>query len=468
MKKPFPKKALRFIRPQGKQFLSIVSVFLFTWFFTIAKAQNTDNKEGKIIDEVIAIVGDKIIMHSDIESQYLQMLAQGNIPNPDLKCKIFEDFLFQKLMVNQAELDSVVVPDNQVESELERRLQFFINQIGSTEKLEEYYDKSISEIKDDLKEIIKEQMLSEKMKSEIVKDLKVTPSEVRNFFNSLPQDSIPMVESEMEIGQIVIEPPVSEEEIELVKARLKEIRRRILDGESFKTMAALYSEDKNSAARGGELGFFNRGELYAEYEAVAFNLKEGDVSQVIKTKAGYHIIQLIERRGEQINTRHILLRPKVTTMALIKAKNSLDSIVQLVRSDTISFEEAALKYSDDPGKINGGLLINPYSGNTKFKISEIDANIYFTISKLKIGAVSDPVIMETEEGNKAYRVLYVKSLSDEHLANLKDDYAFIKELAIQKKHAKAIHNWINKKKDNVFITINDNYKNCKMQFNWKY
>lgn len=429
-------------------------------------SQEANSNSGVTIDEVVAVVGNKIIMHSDIESQYLQMQAQGIATGPDLKCDLFEDLIFQKLLVNQADLDSIVVDASQVENELDRRMEYFIRQIGSREALEEYYNKSIADIKDELRDVISEQMVSEKMKNEITKDIKVTPSEVRNFFKALPKDSIPNVEPKLEIAHIVIEPPVSEEETDLVKAKLRKIRKRIEEGESFKTLAALYSEDKGSAAKGGDLGFFSRGELYPEYESVAYSLEKGQVSQLVKTKAGYHIIQMIERRGEQINTRHILMRPKVSTMQLLKAKNKLDSVALEIKNEKITFEEAAKQFSDDPSKINGGVIINPMEGNAEFKLSDIDPSMYFVVSKMKVGEVSEPVAMETEGGNKAYRIFHLISKSEEHEATLEEDYTFIKSLALQKKQVEIMKEWIDNKKDNIHISINKEYKECEFQFNW--
>lgn len=448
-----------------KKVYYILAIFA-CFFIAELNLEAQENEKGILIDEVVAVVGDKIIMHSDIETQYLQMQAQGIAANKDFKCQLFEELMFQKLLVNQAELDSIVVDEAQVESELERRMQYFIRQIGSREKLEEYYNKSISEIKEELSDVIQEQMVSEKMKNEITKDVKVTPSEVRNFFNSIHKDSIPVIQPELEIAHIVVDPPVSDEEVELVKAKLRKIRRRIQDGESFKTLAALYSEDKGSAAKGGELGFFSRGELYPEYESVAFSLEKGEMSELVKTKAGYHLIKLVERRGEQINTQHILMRPKVSTMQLLKAKNKLDSLSNVIKKGNVSFEDAALKHSDDPSKINGGLIINPMIGNTKFKLDDIDPSMYFVVSKMKVGDVSSPVVMETEGGNKAYRIFYLKSKTDEHKATLQNDYTYIKNLALQNKQEDVVKEWIENKKDNIHIIINDQFRNCNFQFNW--
>ncbi len=460
---------LKSIRKQTLMQKKIFIIFYISFFIGIGNIYSQEQNKGDIlIDEVVALVGDEMIMYSDIEAQYFQMKAQGLPTGKNLKCEIFEDLLFQKLLINQAELDSIVVNESQVESELERRMQYFISQIGSKEKLEEYYDKSVVEIKEELRDVIKDQMVSEKMKNEITKDIKITPSEVRKYFNTLPEDSIPTVEAEMEIKHIVNKPPVTEEEIDFVKAKLKKTRRRILEGESFKTLAALYSEDPGSAKKGGELGFFSRGELYPEYEAVAFGLEKGEISPIVKTKAGYHIIQLIERRGEQINTRHILMKPKVSTMALVKAKKKLDSIGILIKNDTLSFSEAAKKFSDDDSKVKGGDIINPATGNTKFKLSDIDPSMYYVVSKMDVGEISDPVLMETKEGNKAYRILYIKSLTKEHQADIDKDYSFIKELALQKKQQKAIEEWINQKKNNIYIDINENYKKCDFNYKWGY
>ena len=283
--------------------------------------------QEQVIDEVVAVVGANYILQSDIEAQYIQFRMQGGITDARAtRCQILEDLLFQKLMLNQAELDSVVVTDEQIEQTMDARFRYYIQQFGSQEKLEQFYKKSLIEIREEFKTLVKEQLMVDEVQQKIIKDLKVTPSEVRAYFNSLPKDSIPVIDTEYEVGQIIKEPAINKEELEATRERLKSLRDRIIKGESFGTLAVLYSDDPGSAKKSGEIGFVGRGQLYPEYEAAAFGLKKGEISEIIKSKAGYHIIQLIERRGEQINTRHILLMPKISDSDIQKASKLLDSV----------------------------------------------------------------------------------------------------------------------------------------------
>ncbi len=442
--------------------------------FTVSSnGQNTTDstakQQGQIIDRVVAVVGSNAILESDIENQYVNYRLQMGISGSaqGMRCKILEDILFQKLMVAQAEVDSLTVDDEQVNGELERRLSGFINQFGSQDKLEKYYGKTIAEIKMELHDIVKEQMLAQQEQQNIVKDVMVTPSEIRDYFKSLPEDSIPVIKTEYVIRQIVKNPPISVEEKLRVKEKLLDLRKRILNGESFSTMAILYSEDPGSAKKGGELGFYGRGQLYPEFEAVAFKLKPGEISDIVETKAGYHIIQMIDRKGDFINVRHILLVPKVSPQDLVKARNILDSVAQLIRADSITFDEAVEKFSDDENKNNGGYLINPYTGGTSFEGEQLDPQVSFTIQKMKPGEISNPVPMKTEEDQKdAYRLLYLESKTKPHKANMKDDYARIQQWALQHKQMQVINDWINEKAKKTYIRIIDDYKTCNFTHRW--
>nr|HPK05845.1 peptidylprolyl isomerase [Bacteroidales bacterium] len=280
-----------------------------------------------LIDEVVAVVGNRIILESDLETQLLQHQTKGlTSGKKTMKCEILEDLMIQKLFMNQAEADSIEITDNQIENALNQRIRYFTSQFGSQEKLENFYGKSILEIKNEFRDLIKEQMMAEEAQQQVIEDIKVTPSEIRAFYKSIPADSIYTIPTEFEIGEIVKKPPVSTTELNAVRNQLKTYRNRILAGERFETFAALYSEDPGSASRGGELGFYRRGELYPEFEAVAFRLEKGEISDIVKTKSGYHIIQMLERRGETINVRHILLRPKPSPVELEEARNFLDSL----------------------------------------------------------------------------------------------------------------------------------------------
>jgi peptidyl-prolyl cis-trans isomerase SurA len=424
--------------------------------------------QGQVVDRVVAVVGKNMILQSDIEAQYLEYRRQGGIQGSSgsIKCQILEGMLYQKLLVNQAALDSVEVTDNQVEMELENRIQYFIMQLGSKEKLEEFYGKSVVEMKEEFRSLIKDQLLVQRVESTITEGLSVTPSEIKQFYKSMPADSIPLVNSQVEIQQIVKIPPVSMEQRVSVKDKLRELRRRVLDGENFATLAILYSEDPGSAGKGGELGFYGRGELYPEFEAAAYKLQPGEVSEMVETKAGYHIIQMIEKKDDYINCRHILLMVKPSVYDLQEAKLELDSIAEVIRSGTLTFEEAALQFSDDPMKSNGGMLINQQTGNTRFQMDELEPQVSFAINNLEVGLVSTAVPMKTEENEDAYRLLKVKTRTEAHRANLTDDYDYIQNLALNDKHNRTLEEWVNKKVRNAYVYIVDEYTGCDFMYDW--
>jgi len=443
-----------------QQFFLLFLIFLF--LDKPSKAQDI------VIDKVVAIVGGNIVKVSDVEQQYNQMRIQGSLRGGEnVKCSILENILVSKLMLNQAKVDSVVVGDEQVESELERRIRYYISQVGSKEKFEEYYKKSVEEFKDEFRDNIRNQMIVQMMEGNITDVIKVTPNEVKKFYDEIPVDSIPLINAEYEVGQIIRQPLISKAEKEVVKQRLNELRERILKGEKFSSLAALYSEDPGSAKKSGELGLFGRGEMFPEFEAAAFNLKTTDeLSNIIETKAGYHILQLIERRGDFVNVRHILLMPKVSPYELQKAKYFLDSIQIIIKDSAMDFEKAALKFSDDPSKNNGGIMVNPNGGNSKFAADDIDPSLFFVIDKMKVGDISNPMIMNDNDGKQAYRIVYLKSRSSAHRANLKDDYDKIQNATLERAKAEAVKKWINNKIEKTYIKFFDNYKDCKFENEW--
>lgn len=434
----------------------------------------------QVVDKVVAVVGKNIILQSDVESQYVQYRMQGVYDGSSaaVRCAILEELMFQKLLLNQAEMDSLNVTDNEVEMEMNRRISDLIGRAGSQEKLEAIFNKSMSEIKDELRRLVKEKSLQDQVRANILKGVVVTPAEVKAFFNGVPLDSVPMVDEQYEVMQIVKRPPVSIDEKLEVKDQLYKIRKRILDGESsFSTMAILYSEDPGSAKKGGELGFTGRGEFAPEFEMAAFNLRDGEISEVVETQFGFHIIQLIERRGDYVNCRHILLTAKVPIEALEKAQHELDSAAQLIRNGDITFEEACLKFSDDDSKINGGFISNPMGG---YKISLQDIrelenypgfgefkNLAFVISKLEEGEVSDPLPMTTSENKDAFRLLMVKKKTAAHKANLNDDYSLIQSWALNQKNQDVTSEWIRNKAKKAFIRIDEEYAGCDFQFEWQ-
>ncbi len=426
-------------------------------------------QEGTMIDQVVAVVGKHIILESDLENQYLQERMQGEIQGSKAtnKCRILEDALFQKLLLNQAELDSVEVTEAQIDQEMDSRLRYFIAQIGSQEAFEEYYGKSIPEFKAEFREEVRKILMVGEVMRGLDATIDVTPSEVRAFFKSIPKDSLPLVNSEVTIGQIVKIPPVSLEQKLAVKDKLRDLRNRVLQGENFATLAILYSEDPGSASKGGELGLYGRGELYPEFEAIAFKLEPGEVSEIVETPAGFHIIQMIERKGEYVNARHILMRAKVAPEDLQVARDLLDSVAILIRAEEITFDEAVLQYSDDPGKNNGGFLINFNSGTIKFEVNELDPNVSFVVDKLDVGEISNPVPMQTEDGEDAFRLLYLRTRTLPHRANLEEDYNRIQFWAMGDKKSRSYKEWAQKKVKKTYIKIIDKYRNsCTFDNDW--
>ncbi len=414
-----------------------------------------------IIDKVIAVVGNNAILLSDVENQYNQTPNKGNYENIDLKCSILEELIYQNFLLHQAELDSVTVSDKEVESELDRRLRYFISQLGSEKKLEEYFNKNILDIKADLRKSLRKQMIAERMQEKVVGKIKVTPSDVRNFFKSLPEDSIPIVEEHLEYQQIVIYPVVSDKDKLEAKEKLENIRNRIIKGESFNTLAVLYSEDPGSALKGGELGFFSRSDMVPEFSGAAFKLKEREVSPIVETDFGFHIIQLIEKRGELINARHILLTVKSSFEEQIKAQKKLQEIYQKIIADSISFSKAVTLYSMDKNTAyNEGLAINPYTNSTRIEKENIDPATLRQLEKLNEGQISPVFEFFDEKGKKGYKIVKLKAKYPAHKANLNNDYYFLQQLTQEHLRAQTIKKWVESKSKTTYFAIDEDFKRC--------
>ncbi len=440
----------------------IVAVSISLLFSSFSLAQ-----KPQVVDQVMAVVGNNIILRSDIEKQYNQALAQGIVGSEDLKCEVFDQLLLQKLMINQASIDSLIVTDAQVDGELDKRMRYYIKQIGSEERLEEYFHTTIVQLKAELRDVIKEQITVQQMQGKITKDITATPNDVRVYFNSIDPDSIPYIDAEMEVAQIVRNPPISAEEKKAVRARLEEYRQAIIAGSDFAVYAALYSDDNSTAKKGGELSFFERGMMVPEFEAIAFNLKPGEVSNIVETKFGFHILQLIERRGEQINVRHILLQPKISDEDLRSSVAFLDSIRSKIVLGTLKFEEAAEKFSDDEEtRYNGGLMINPETGTSHLSPDKMDRLLFFQVDTMPLNSISQPLLMTSLEGKTAYRLVILKSKSKPHVANLKDDYQKIQEVALAEKQNKAMSDWIARKSKSTYIQVNDVMNGCAALKHW--
>lgn len=417
--------------------------------------------QERIVDRIVAVVGNSIILQSDIENELLQMQAQGYNVTDKSRCELLENHLVQKLLLNQAIVDSIEVSDSEVEMELNRRLQFFISQIGSEEALENYYNKSILEIKEDFRDIVREQLITSYMQQDIIGNVRVTPAEVRRFFNNIPEDQIPLIPSQVQIRQIVKYPEFSEAENFRVRQRLNEIRQRIIDGESFTTMAVLYSQDPGSARRGGELGYMTRARLTPEFANVAFSLRDDRISPVFESEYGFHIVQLIDRRGEEANVRHILMRPEATDQARQEARSFLDSLATVIRTDTITFRVAAIRNTDcDDTRMSGGLVLNQETGGARFELDQLNPVQFESVRNMKVGEIAGPIESRNRQGRVFYKLLYLDSQTAPHRANLREDYAYIKEMALDHKMNQILEEWIAEKRARTYIRIDEAYKKC--------
>ena len=363
---------------------------------------------AQIIDKIVAQVGNEVILFSDIETQYFQYLSQGYADQDQMKCQIIDDLLYQKLLSHQAKIDSIDIGEDDVYDELERRLSSFISQLGSEAALEEYFGKTIMEIKNEFYDIIYNQILSQRMQSEITSSILLTPEEVKLFFENLKKsEELPLMPTTIEISQIIKIPNINLEEKSRIRKKLASFRERIHNGEDFAVLATLYSDDLESAKNGGELGFVSRGDLVPEFESAAFALKEGEISEIIETKFGYHIIQLIQRRGAMINVSHILMKPKFSSSSLLEAKTELEKVQNLINIGDLSFEEAAKNHSDDVTKNNGGLLINLQTGSSVFTNEELSASIRYLTKNMNQGDVSSISQFVMDDGRKAYRMIKI-------------------------------------------------------------
>ena len=423
---------------------------------------------GNIIDQVAAVVGSKTVLKSEIEQQYHQFIQQGNYGNADLKCKILDQLMLNKLLLNQAILDSIEVTDDQVNQKIDQNLSYFIKQLGSPERLEEYYGKSIAELKEEFKPVVKEQLLVQQMQGKVTKSISASPLDVKSYFRSIPSDSLPLINAEVEYSQIVRNIPIGANNKKEAKDRLEDIRQRISKGEDFGTLAFLYSQDKESAKQNGELGFVNRGDLVPEFEGVAFRLKNTiDVSEIVETKFGYHIIQLIERRGEKINVRHILIKPANTAEDLVATQQLADSLTVVLRNGTMKFADAAEKFSDDSDtKLNAGIVANPANGAIRFETSQVDPSILFQLDKMEVGDISNPMLITTHEGSQAYRILKLNARTKPHKLNMIDDYQKLQEITLVNKQDEALQNWKNKKKAITYVRVADEFRNCTNLNEW--
>jgi len=437
---------------------------------TIISAQQISIAQDKVIDQIVAVVGSNPILKSDIETQAIQMQAQGVTTQGDQKCEILEQLLEQKLLLAEAELDTmIVVTDNQINQQMDRRMNYFIENIGSEKEVEKYFSKPINQLKAEMSETIKEQLKTEQMQAKIIAKVTATPSEVRQFFRQLPSKDVPEIGSQMEYAQITILPAITEQEDMAVKAKLRDFKKRVENGDNFATLAIMYSEDPGSARNGGEMEYVGRAMLDPAFATEAFNLKPNQVSKVVKSEFGYHIIQLIDRKGEKIKCRHILLRPKVDPKELELAKNRIDSIADFIRKGKITWEQASFLYSSDKStRNNGGLVTSQHTGSSKFGVAELDPDVSKVITVMNIGETSHPFMTIDDKQRQVYKIVKLNNKTKAHKANIQEDYQSLSEMFLAKKKEETYRKWIAKQQSKTYIHVDDTFANCNFKLkSWK-
>jgi peptidyl-prolyl cis-trans isomerase SurA len=423
---------------------------------------------AQVIDEVIWVVGDEAILRSEVEEERLRAQYEGQQIAGDPYCVIPEQLAVQKLYLHQAELDSIEVSESTVSYQVDMRMNYYINQIGSKEKMEEYFRKTSSEIREEMMTAVRNQMIIQQMQQKLTSNIKPTPAEIRRYYNSLPLDSIPMMPAQVEVQILSFEPAVPTEETERIKQRLREFTERVQSGKAdFSMLARLYSEDTESAKRGGELGFVGKGQLVPEFAEVAFNMNDPKrVSRIVKTEYGYHIIQLIEKKGDRINCRHILLRPRISASDKIKAIERLDSIRSFVLLDSMQFEQAVIRYSEDKNTVmNAGLMINPNTGGSRFEYQELAPEIAKQIYTMQEGEISQPfVMMDQSKNREVCAIVRLKKKTDVHRANLTDDFQTIKAMLEAQKGQELLREWILKKQKTTYVQISPEWQGCDFEY----
>lgn len=424
--------------------------------------------QSQLIDRIVAVVGDEAVLYSDLAQRLEQARQGGERVNEGATCTQLEDMLYEKLLIDQGRIDSVQVDEAQVQAELDRRIRYFVSQLGSEEKLEEFYGKTITEIKSEFHDQIADQLMVQQMQQTVVGDVRVTPREVQRFFDRIPPDSIPLINAEVEFAQIVRIPKPTEEEERRVRRKLEEFRADIVSGKKdFCVLAMLYSEDPGSKDNCGELGLVPQGVMVPEFDAVALSLKEGEVSQVFKTQYGYHLMKMLERRGEQYNASHILIKPQIGDNDLQEARTFLDSIAAEVRLGKIDFGEAASQFSDDDeSKANHGVVIEPNSNSGRWAMGDLDQQDFFVIDKLKLGEISDPVSYALPDGSRAYRIIRLAVRTEPHRASIKTDYQLLQQAAEGEFKQKAVDDWVKEKAQETHVHVIDTYSTCPFRYPW--
>jgi len=443
----------------------VIHICLMLLLANVAFAQRA------VIDKVIGTVGGELVLLSELEEQYSLLESQnGQLPE-GARCNILDGILTSKLLLNQAKLDSVEVSDEEVETQLDARIDRILSYMNNdVSQFEAYYGQTVNEVREQFREDLKSQLLTERMRGQVMSDVSVTPSEVKTFFDNIPTDSLPYFSAEVEIGEIVYEPKVNAVERQKAIELLTDLRTRIVEGgEDFGALASKYSDDPGSSRLGGDLGWTKRGQFVPEFEAVAYNLENGEISEIVESDFGFHVIQLLERRGNSIHVRHILIKPEITDKDLELAKAHLDSVRQLVMEDSLDFSRAVKLFSDEDAQsyTNDGRLVNPATGNTFFEIGDLDPDIYFAIDTMQVGEVSAPFKFSDPRGDTYFRIVKLNSRTDPHRASLEQDYSKIQQAAIESKKNEFINDWVKSIIDKTFVSIDPQYAGCRVLDKWR-
>jgi len=438
--------------------------------FFILSINNSFSQESKTIDKIIGKIGGEIILYSDWNDQVSYIKEKQAQLSDEDQCAILENMFIQKFMIHQARLDSIEVKDEEIDQQLDARIEQILQYMeNDTKKFEAYYGQTVNQVREKFRDDLMNQMLSERLQQKVIGEVTITPDETELFFKKIPKDSLPYFNSEVEISEIVYKPKVNPTEVQKAKDKLSKLLVRLNQGEDFAKLASTYSDDLGSAKNGGNLGWIKRGNLVPEFEAVAFNLEKDSISGIVETEFGYHVIQLLGRRGNNINTRHILIKPQYTDDDYALAEKYLDSIRTKMLHDTMSFESAVRLFSDKKTESyhNGGQVLNPKTGNSYFEVADLEPDIYFAIDALKVGEISKAIPSKDQDGKKYYRIFKLRSRTDPHKANLKQDYSKIQAAAKENKKNEYFKEWIDRKLPKVYIEIDPIIKSqCPNLNNW--
>lgn len=442
----------------------LLPVFAVTTIVSSARAQRS-------LDKIVAIVGrNRIILQSEVEGQIAQTISQDpTLDSSRARCSSLQQMIAQKMMMEQADRDSITVGDEDVEGQLDNRIRYFTSVYGSREKLEQVSGKTIYQLKDDYRDVIREQMMAQKVVEKVFENVKITPSEVEEFYSKIPKDSLPFFPAAVEVGQIVIDPPVSQEMLDHAHNTLEEIRNKIIEGRmTFEAAATFYSQDPGTRDQGGYMGDVPRtGMMVEAFSTAAFKLQNGEISPIVKTQFGYHIIQMVSRRGDVADMRHILIKPAVTTSDYNTAIHKLDSVRNLLVNGKMSFSEAVGKFSTDEGaKRTGGMITDPQTGAMDLDITKLDPVMVLLLDTLQPGGYSAPHVFVTDRQERSCRIVYLRSRTAPHKANLKDDYGKIQSVALEQKKQQKIQEWVTAKVPTFYLWIAPEYRDCREMKDW--